>query len=87
MKMYARSIIAVLMLVGLSACTPKGYSKFKSDVITPEKPASNVDNCQATKPKGAKGRLVIFQAGATRLTNHLISFECLIYLNISFNRR
>jgi len=67
MKIHTKSIIAVLMLVGLSACAPKDYSKFESGVITPEKLASYVDNWQATKPKGTKGRLVIFQAGATSL--------------------
>ena len=71
MKIHTKSIIAVLMLIGLSACAPKDYSKFESGVITPEKLASYVDNWQATKPKGTKGRLVIFKRAQHHWVNLL----------------
>ena len=65
MKKYTKSIVAIMLLIGLSGCQPKNYDTKTSGIINAKTLSTYISNWKVNKPKGTTGRLVIFQAGAT----------------------
>ncbi len=65
MKKYTSGIAILLMVIGFTGCQEQNYNTKKSGVITAETLVSYVENWKKNRPRGTKGRLVIFQAGAT----------------------
>ncbi len=65
MKKYTTFVAAILILAGLAGCEDANYDKKTSGIISQKTLSSYITDWRENRPKGAEGRLIIFQAGAT----------------------